>query len=89
MQRGITNSDELAHQLLEDTGVAVLPGTAFGRPSNEFTLRLAYVDFDGAAALAGAEADLDAHWLSSYCPRVLEGMERLTRWMVGTPSVAS
>lgn len=89
MQRGITNSDELAHQLLEDTGVAVLPGTAFGRPSHELTLRLAYVDFDGAAALAGAEADLDAHWLSSYCPRVLEGMERLTRWMVGTPSVAS
>ena len=89
LERGITNSDELATKLLEDTGVAVLPGTSFGRPSDELTLRLAYVDFDGDAALAGAEADLDEDWLSLYCPRVLEGIERLTRWLVGNPSVDS
>ena len=34
-----------------DTGVATLPGAVFGRPRAELTLRLSYVNFDGAAAL--------------------------------------
>ena len=89
LERGISNAEQLASQLLEDTGVAVLPGTAFGRHSDELSIRLAYVDFDGEAALAAVEPVLDVYWLSSYCPRVFEGIERMTRWMVGTPLVAS
>lgn len=53
--RGIHNSAALAEHLLESCGVALLPGSDFGRPSAELTLRLAYVDFDGARALANPE----------------------------------
>ena len=42
-------------KLLEDTGVALLPGSVFGRPEDELTARFAYVDFDGAKALAAVE----------------------------------
>jgi aspartate aminotransferase len=49
--RGIATSRDLCQRLLEDTGVAVLPGSDFGRPPAELVARLAYVDFDGAAAL--------------------------------------
>jgi aspartate aminotransferase len=44
--RGVTGSTALAERLLADTGVATLPGEAFGRPPEELTLRLAYVNFD-------------------------------------------
>jgi aspartate aminotransferase len=50
--RGITTSKKLAERLLEEAGVALLPGSDFGRSDYELTLRLAYVDFDGTKALA-------------------------------------
>ncbi|MBK6508979.1 MAG: aminotransferase class I/II-fold pyridoxal phosphate-dependent enzyme [Haliea sp.] len=51
---GINNSIDLCERLLTDTGVALLPGVAFGRPSSELTVRIAFVDFDGARALEAA-----------------------------------
>ena len=53
--KNIFTSLELTTCLLENTGVALLPGSVFGRPEDEFTARLSYVDFDGARALAAAE----------------------------------
>ncbi|MEX0772592.1 MAG: aminotransferase class I/II-fold pyridoxal phosphate-dependent enzyme, partial [Balneolales bacterium] len=50
-KRGITGSLSLCEQILEDTGVAMLPGVVFGRPKAELTARIAYVDFDGDLAL--------------------------------------
>jgi aspartate aminotransferase len=52
---GIADSATLCEKLLEEAGVATLPGTDFGRPPEELTLRLAYVDFDGARAIVAAE----------------------------------
>ncbi|RMF57199.1 MAG: pyridoxal phosphate-dependent aminotransferase, partial [Calditrichaeota bacterium] len=48
---GITTSPQLCKRILEETGVAGLPGTSFGRPEHKLTLRLAYVDFDGEKVL--------------------------------------
>ena len=42
-------------KLLEETGVAILPGSAFGRPETELTARMAYVDFDGAKMLTALQ----------------------------------
>ncbi len=47
--KGIRTSRAMCEALLTQTGVAVLPGSDFGRPPEELTARLAYVDFDGAA----------------------------------------
>lgn len=46
-QRGIKGSNTLCAALLEEAGVALLPGTAFGMPEEELVARLAYVNFDG------------------------------------------
>jgi aspartate aminotransferase len=76
--RGITTSAELARRLLADNGVATLPGSAFGRPAEELTLRLAYVDFDGGAALQACPGrGIDEPFLQQHCGRVLEGIERI------------
>lgn len=84
-RRGITTSQELCTRLLQDAGVAMLPGSHFGRPEEELTARIAYVDFDGARALAYAETNpdtpLDLDFLRFYCPNVVEAIDRLCRWL--------
>lgn len=84
--RGLATSTALCEQLLEDTGVAVLPGEAFGRPPHEFSLRLAYVDFDGEKALdAAAEIPEAAPWpetfLQTTCGDMIEAIDRLCGWV--------
>ena len=54
--RGIFTNVDLCERLLDETGVATIPGASCGRPPSELTLRMAYVDFDGAQALAAARA---------------------------------
>jgi aspartate aminotransferase len=85
-QRGIHDSAALCEALLEDTGVATLPGDAFGRPAGELTLRQAFVDFDGQAALDGAakvtaEASLGDDFLRQYCGNCTTAMDRIVDWL--------
>jgi aspartate aminotransferase len=85
-RRGLRTSAGVCARILDDVGVALLPGSVFGRREDELTARLAYVDFDGAAALdaaAGAsrEATSDLAWLRRCCAPVLEGLDRLALWI--------
>lgn len=50
-QRGISTDVQLCAQLLHDTGVAILPGSCFGRAPDELYVRIAFVDFKGEIAL--------------------------------------
>ncbi len=84
--RGIQTGEQLCQALLQETGVAMLPGSCFGRPDRELTLRLAFVDFDGARVLAAAEqlpADqpLDEVFLDQYCPKVLAAIRLICNWL--------
>lgn len=84
--RGIRTGVQFCERLLEDTGVAVLPGSAFGRPRDELSMRLSYVDFDGARALVGArdvpaDQELDEPFLDAYCPSVMEAIDRIVNWV--------
>ena len=81
--KGVSTSTDLAHRLLDEAGVATLPGVSFGRPDTELSLRLAFMDFDGATALnamADGEA-LDEAFLKRHCARVVEGIENLAAWV--------
>jgi aspartate aminotransferase len=84
--RGIHTGRQLTRRLLEETGVAILPGADFARDESELTARLAYVDFDGAAALAAsAEIDVDeplpADFTRTWCRSTVEGLERMANWL--------
>lgn len=83
--RGVTGSVALAERLLQDTGVATLPGAAFGRPAGELNLRLSYVNFDGAEALAATAAGepVDEAFLRRHCPDTLTAIERMADWLAG------
>ena len=84
--RGIETSDQLCERLLEEAGVATLPGTDFGRPATELSLRLAYVNFDGARALdaAGREPDpLDEAFLRKHCAPAMDALDAMAEWLSG------
>ena len=81
----LSGASALAERLLEDTGVAVLPGTVFGRDDEELQVRIAYVDFDGGRALFASqgvpsEQPLDETYLQTFCPNVTKAIERLCDW---------
>ena len=85
LNRGMRTSTELCERLLEDTGVAILPGCNFGRPDDELTARIAYVNFNGARALAAAELvppgiPLGEEFLHTYCGRVLTAIDLICKW---------
>ena len=84
--RGIADSRTLCERLFEDTGVAILPGQAFGRPAEELNARLAYVDFDGSCALAASETipldqPLPAEFTNQLCHNVIEAAHRICEWI--------
>ncbi|MEW6080154.1 MAG: pyridoxal phosphate-dependent aminotransferase [Thermodesulfobacteriota bacterium] len=84
-RRGITGGKSLCESLLAETSAALLPGEAFERPAGELTARLAYVNFDGAAALAAGEAvapheDLSDAFFEQYCQATLNGCRKLAEW---------
>ncbi len=84
--RGVRTSSELCERLLEESGVAMLPGEEFGRPPNELTARLAYVNFDGAKALAGVAGltkskALDVKDLQQFCGDTLTAVAALRSWL--------
>ncbi len=84
-EREISSSPSFCEKLLEVTGVAILPGSCFGRPANELTTRLAFVDFDGEAALEGVaqlgDAELGDEFVRKYCDRVVRAVEALCGWL--------
>jgi aspartate aminotransferase len=80
---GISTSAQLCERLLDDVGVATLAGSSFGRKPGELTLRLSYVDFDGAEALAAASRDpseLDGRFVKQFCPKLHDAVERVANW---------
>ncbi len=84
--RGIETGPELCERLLGETGVVLLPGADFGRPTRELTCRLAYVDFDGGRCLAAAGGvpegqELGEDFLRHNCADVLAAIDLIGKWL--------
>ena len=85
-RRGIQSSQQLCVRLLADTGVALLPGDAFGLSPARLCARLAYVDFDGHEALKasreiGLAKPLDEAAMQALFGKTLRGIRKLTKWL--------
>ena len=84
--RGITDGATRCERLLEETGVAALAGANFELPTGSLTARVAYVDFDGGAALSAAarvpaSEPLPDGFAAERCGAVVEGFRALTEWV--------
>ncbi len=83
--RGILTSVEMCSALLEETGIAMLPGHDFGRDPAELTARIAFVDFDGEFALKIAseeypDKEIDESFIKLCAPRLAEAFQQLGGW---------
>jgi len=86
--RGINDSQSLCERLLEDTGVAMIPGCEFGREKSELTARVAYVNFNGVKALKAAQDmaeddPITEDFLRTYCADPLDAIDFLVDWLHG------
>lgn len=85
-KKNIRTSEELSRKLLEETGVAVLPDSVFGRPKKELTIRIAFVDFDCTKTLAAIETlpphnSVDDLFIKTHCSHLLEGISTMGNWI--------
>ncbi len=83
--KGIYTSVEFCERLLDETGIAILPGSEFGRQPEELTTRIAYVDFNGAKALEAAAKyagnGLDEEFVQKNCVRLIRAFGKLADWL--------
>jgi aspartate aminotransferase len=68
--------------------VAILPASDFGFVPDHLAARLAFVDFDGAEALALAgkeygEQELSDDFVKQACPRLVTAMDKMEQWLTG------
>jgi len=80
-RRGIATSAELTARLLAETGVALLPGSAFGCDPAQLTARLAYVDFDGEVLLSYLTQCHDQPMALPALERVRLGIRSIIDWL--------
>ena len=77
----LNDSISLANHLLDDCDVALLPGTDFYFPPDEFIFRLAYVDFDGKKALNAYQKNknmaLDLKFIKTFAPNIFKGVQKI------------
>jgi len=76
-ERGIITSTAMVNALLEESRVAVLPGSDFYVPATSLGVRVAAVDFDGEQALEtwpGSDHVTDDYF-NEFFPKIVQGCE--------------
>ena len=76
------SSSEMCKNILETTGVALLPGSDFGFDKKKMLARLSFTDFDGKNFMKKLEnKNLKINDLiKNLAPKVVEGVDKLKKW---------
>jgi len=87
--RGVTTGQQMCDLLLKEAGVALMPSSSFLLDKADLTTRFCYVNFEGGPcleavyAMADQAAALDHQFVRKFCPELVQGVERLARWVRG------
>ena len=76
------NSSKLCEAILNETGVAMLPGSDFGFTPKKMLTRLSYTDFNGEEFFKNVTNynSIDDEMIKKYAPNVVEGVSKLSNW---------
>ena len=76
------NSSEMCNDILNNTGVALLPGSDFGFKSDKMLARLSFTDFDGQLFMneIGDDQIIKYEEIKKYAPKIVEGVDKLKKW---------
>ena len=82
MNAKFSSSSDMCKDVLNKTGVALLPGSDFGVESSKMLARLSFTDFDGANFLDNTlgSKKLDEADLKKNAPNIVEGVAKLREW---------
>ena len=82
LNKKFNSSSEMCDSILNDTGVALLPGSDFGFNETKMLARLSFTDFDGQKFMNKINVNevIDDDHIANFAPRVVEGVNRLKKW---------
>ena len=82
LNKVFNSSSEMCDSILNDTGVALLPGSDFGFAKTQMLARLSFTDFDGQEFMSKIEDNqkIDNDHIAKFAPKVVEGVDKLKRW---------
>ncbi len=86
LDKKFKNSEEMCKNLLDSTGVALLPGSDFGISKEKMIARLSFTDFNGEEFMNNISnnQDIDLNLISKFAPKIVEGTKRLKSWAEST-----
>ena len=83
LDKKFKNSKEMCENLLNNTGVVLLPGSDFGIPKDKMIARLSFTDFNGDNFMKNItnSTNINIDVISKFAPKVVEGTKRLKEWV--------
>ncbi len=77
-----SSSEEMCKNIIDQTGVALLPGIDFGFAKERMIARLSFTDFDGSKFMKNFEKEkkLDSESIIKFAPKIIEGTKKLKVW---------
>ena len=75
-------SSDMCSDILNSTGVALLPGSDFGFRTDKMLARLSFTDFDGQLFMDEIHDDQIIKYdeITKYAPKIVEGVDKLKKW---------
>ena len=86
LDKKFKNSEEMCRDLLNNTGVVLLPGSDFGISKDKMIARLSFTDFNGEDFMKNIsnKQNISLEVISKFAPKVVEGTKRLKNWAEST-----
>ena len=75
-------SSDMCSDILNNTGVALLPGSDFGFDQKKMLARLSFTDFDGQKFMNEIKDSekVDIDMINEFAPKIVEGVDKLKKW---------
>ncbi|MDB4217592.1 aminotransferase class I/II-fold pyridoxal phosphate-dependent enzyme [Candidatus Pelagibacter sp.] len=82
LNKKFKSSSEMCDSILNNTGVALLPGSDFGFDENKMLARLSFTDFDGQEFMNKIEDNqkIENDHIANLAPKIIEGVDKLKKW---------
>ncbi|MDC3349074.1 aminotransferase class I/II-fold pyridoxal phosphate-dependent enzyme [Candidatus Pelagibacter sp.] len=82
LNKKFKSSSEMCDSILNDTGVALLPGSDFGFDETKMLARLSFTDFDGQEFMNKIEdkQKIENDHIANLAPKIIEGVDKLKKW---------
>ena len=81
LNKKFKTSLEMCNNILKNTGVALLPGSDFGKKKKKMLARLSFTDFDGKKFMQNIDKKkINNDLILKYAPKIVEGVDKLKKW---------